>query len=403
MLTDYILLALKNVRKRGIRSWLTMLGIFLGIAAVVALISLGAALQTAITGQFATLDPDKLIVQNTNVGFAPPGATAIAKLTEDDLRLVQSIPGVEFTIPRLIRVATVELNKEINFNTIYSMPEDTEELEVVYDSLNADIASGKRLETTDFGKVLIGSGLVDSFDKDIRPGTRLKIQDKDFEVLGILKPSGSFFIDEAIAIMESDMENLLDIEDEIDAIVVQVDDPERIEEIAQDIERKIRKDRNQKLGEEDFSVQTPLQSISTVNTTLNIINLVVTGIAAIALLIGGIGIANTMYTSVLERTREIGVMKAIGARNRDILTIFLTESALLGLVGGIIGAAIGLALAFIAASAASGALGGIEFKVALNIPLLLAAISFSLLIGVLSGIVPAFQASKLNPVDALRA
>jgi len=130
--------------------------------------------------------------------------------------------------------------------------------------------------------------------------------------------------------------------------------------------------------------------------------LVVAGIAALSLLIGGIGIANTMYTSVLERTREIGIMKAVGARNQDVLAIFLIESALLGLVGGIIGAAIGLGLAFGVAGLASSALGGIDFKITFSVPLLLAAITFSLLIGVLSGIVPAIQASRLNPVEALR-
>ncbi len=403
MIKDYAVLALKNLKNRGIRSWLTMLGIFLGIAAVVSLISLGNGLQTAITGQFATLDPDKLIIQNIGVGFAPPGATAIRKLTEHDLELIKSVSRVEFTITRLIRVATIELGKETNFITLYSLPEDEEELEIVYDALNAELQSGKLLETADKGKVLLGNSLTDNFEKEIKVGTNLKIQSREFQVIGILKPSGNFFINNAIGMLDSDMQDLLEIEDEIDAIVVQVDDQDKIESVALDIERKLRKDRKQKIGEEDFSVETPLQAISTVNTTLNIINLVVSGIAAIALLIGGIGIANTMYTSVLERTREIGVMKAIGAQNKDILAIFLIESALLGLVGGIIGAAIGLGLAFVASSAASSALGGIDLKVTLSIPLLLTAISFSLLIGILSGIIPAFQASKLNPVEALRS
>jgi putative ABC transport system permease protein len=405
MFTDYILLALKNVRNRGVRSWLTMLGIFLGIAAVVSLISLGTSLQTAITGQFATLDPNKLIIENSGTGFGPPGSTSVKKLTSEDLELIKSVNGVEFAIPRHIRVGTTKLNKISRFEGLSSLPQDSEEIEIVYDSINAEIDQGKLLESTDRGKVVLGSDFLEKsrYQKQIGIGTTLEIQGKTFQVSGILDKSGFIFINSIILMSESDLKDLLNIEDEIDVIVVQVEDSERIESVASDIERTLRKDRKLKVGEEDFSVQTPVQSISTISTILNVINLVVTGIAGLALLIGGIGIANTMFTSVLERTREIGIMKAIGARNKDILSIFLIESAFLGLIGGIVGAAIGLGLAFGASTAATQALGGaIELKVSPSIPLLLVSISFSLLIGILSGIVPAYQASRLNPVEALR-
>src|SRR3989344_5167424 len=104
MISDYFLLALKNLRKRGLRSWLTMLGIFLGIAAVVSLISLGAGLEKAITGQFTSLSPDILLVTNAETGFAPPGATAIKKLTDRVVKLIQSVSGVDIAVPRFLRV-----------------------------------------------------------------------------------------------------------------------------------------------------------------------------------------------------------------------------------------------------------------------------------------------------------
>ena len=149
-------------------------------------------------------------------------------------------------------------------------------------------------------------------------------------------------------------------------------------------------------------MQTPLQAIGTVNTILNIINLIVVGIAVISLLVGGIGIANTMYTSVLERTREIGTMKAVGAKNKDILLIFLIESGLLGLVGGIVGALIGLGLGFIVSGAANSYFGEEIIRVNLSLPLIFGAIIFSFLMGIFAGVVPALQASKLKPVEALR-
>ena len=404
MVKDYFFLALGNLKHRGLRSWLTMLGIFIGIAAVVSLISLGQGLQEAITGQFNVLDPDKLLIENIGTGFGPPGSTSIKKLTGHDLDVIKSIDGVEFAIPRLIRTVKVEFNKISQFKNVGSIPKNKEEIEIVYDVFNAELEEGRLLEEIDKGKVILGNNFIseDKFNKGIRVGTKLKIQEKEFEVIGVLKKSGSFIINDVILMPEEDLKEILKIEDEIDLIAVQVEDEKRIEEVAQAIERKLRNDRNQKIGEEDFSVQTPLQAIGTINTVLNIINLVVIGISAVSLLIGGIGIANTMYTSVLERTKEIGVMKAIGARNMDILSIFLVESALLGLSGGIIGAIIGIGLAFLVSGVAGNFLGGIEFKVIFSLPLMSATITFSLLIGVLSGIFPALQASKLNPTEALR-
>jgi len=402
MLTDYILLALKNLKHRGLRSWLTMLGIFIGIAAVVSLISLGNALDMAITGQFGTLSSGILTIQNTGTGFGPPGSTAIKKLTEHDLKIIESTQGAKSVISRIIRIVEVEYNKISKFRYIGSMPLNQDEIKLINEELNVKPESGRLLTTADRGKVVLGNDFLDnSFEKKIRVGVNIKIQGENFEVIGILKKASTFTINSVILMPEDDLKRLLKIGDEIDLIVVKVDNKDNIDQIAKDIERKLRKDRDEKLGEEDFSVQTPIQALQAVSTVLNIINLIITGIAAISLLVGGIGIANTMYTSVLERTKEIGVMKSIGARNKDILLIFLIESAFLGLVGGIVGALMGLALAFIAATGASSALG-IDFKVVLSIPLLLSAISFSLLIGVLSGILPAFQASKLNPVEALR-
>lgn len=403
MFADYFTLALKNVRKRGIRSWLTMLGIFLGIAAVVSLISLGQGLQTAVTGQFATLSTDTLTISSAETGFGPPGATAVRKLTDHDLRLIEKVPGVNIAIPRLVRIVKVEFNDILDFRFVGSNPPEQEQIDLLAESLNLEIAQGKMLRAGDKGKIVIGDDFVsqDKFEKDIRLGTTLSIQGKNFEVIGIIKRAGTFQLNSVVLMSDEDLRDLLDIGDEIDIIVTKVNEDD-IEKIALEIERKMRRDRDQDPGEEDFAVQTPLQAVSSVNVVLDIVNLVVAGIAAIALLIGGVGIANTMFTSVLERTREIGVMKSVGAKRKDILSLFIIEAGILGLVGGLVGAAIGLGLAIGASKAANVALGGSIFQVSPSIPLLLGAVGFAFVIGVLSGIVPAYQASKLSPVEALR-
>jgi putative ABC transport system permease protein len=405
MISDYFSLALKNLRKRGIRSWLTMLGIFIGIAAVVSLITLGSGLQSAITGQFASLSVDTLTISNRGTGFGPPGSTAIVKLNEDDMELIERVSGVKIVVPRLIRVVSVEFNGVRDFRYIGSLSEDKEKLNFIYTSLGLETESGRLLETNDLGKIVVGNDFTDDnlFDKEVRIGSKLKVDGKDFEVIGILEKASTFQINSVIMMLESDMEGLLDIDDEIDLIVAQVEDKDEIQKVASDIERAFLRDRNLKVGEEDFSVETPLQAVEGVNNILVIINLIVVGIAGISLLVGGIGIMNTMYTSVLERTREIGIMKAVGARNQDVLAIFLIESGLLGLVGGVVGAAIGLGFAFLVQGVAGSALGGIDLGVKISYPLLIGAISFSFLIGVFSGVLPAMQASRLNVVDALRS
>lgn len=403
MIRDYFFLAFGNLRHKGLRSLLTMLGIFIGIAAVVSLISLGQGLQDTITGQFSVLDADKLIIQNAGAGFGPPGSTVVNKLTEDDLNLISNVDGVKETVVRYIRVVSVEENKFRRFVTVTSVPKNSIEIEIVKDALNVEMAEGKFLEGTDRGKIVIGGGFdEDDFGKKISIGTNLDVQGENFKVTGIMKKGSNFFINNAILMAEDDLKDILEIGDEIDLIVVQVENENQIEEVAEDISRKLRRDRKLKPGEEDFSVETPLQGVSTINSILGTIKIVIAGIAAISLVIGGVGIANSMYTSVLERTKEIGIMKSVGAKNKDILFIFLIESAFLGLAGGVIGSVLGLGLAFGASALVSAFLGGIDLQVKVSLPLITAAISFSLLIGILTGIIPALQASRLNPVEALR-
>jgi len=378
-----------------------MIGIIIGIAAVVSLISLGDGLRTAITGQFGSLSTDKLTVQNSGTGFGPPGSTSVRKLTSHDIDVIEKVQGVDVAIGRLIRIAKVEYKKDVGYFYITNLPEDEKEQEIVYEAGLFKMDIGKLLKN-EKGKVLIGSQVAKSFEKDINAGDNIIIQGESFEVIGVLKTSSTFTINSAIIMLNDGMRNLLDIGDEIDLIIVQLQKNANAEEVAERIENKLRKDRDEKPGEEDFSVQTPLQAISSVNTILDIINLIVSGIAAISLVIGGIGIANTMYTSVLERKKEIGTMKAVGAKNSDILLIFVVESGLLGLLGGIIGALLGLGMAFLASSIANVVFGGNIISVSVNYALLSGAVGFSFAIGILSGFFPARQASGMKPVEALR-
>ncbi|MEK6889909.1 MAG: ABC transporter permease [Nanoarchaeota archaeon] len=404
MIKDYFILALRNIKSRGIRSVLTMLGVFIGIAAVVSLISLGQGLQEAITGQFSTLSADRLLIQNSGTGFGPPGSTSVSKLTDHDFKIIEGVSGVDRAIKRTLRIGKIEYNKVARFEFIGSLPEEQEDIDYMYDTFEMKLDSGKLISASDSGSVILGNDFLtdNRYDKDIRVGTVLDIQGKKFRVQGILKKMSSFQFNSAIFMSEKDMKDLFNIKDEIDFIVVQVDDKDNLDRIAKDIAEKLRRDRHLDKGEEDFSVETPVQALGAVNTILNIINIIVVGIAAISLLVGGIGITNTFFTSVLERTKEIGTMKAVGAKNKDILIIFLIESALLGFVGGIIGVILGLGLAFTVAGIANSAFGDTILAVQVSYPLIFSALIFSSVIGIIAGLIPAFQASKLKPVEALR-
>jgi putative ABC transport system permease protein len=405
MIKDYFVIGFNNLKRRKLRSWLTMVGIFIGIAAVVSLISLGQGLQAAVTEQFATLSTDKLTIQNAGTGMGPPGSTVVEKLTEDDLKLIENVAGVELVIPRLLRMVKLEYNEGVKFTFATTVLEDREKADLGYEAMGLKTEEGRLIYSGDSGKVVLGKDLVkkSAFDKKIRVGKTIKIQGREFEVAGILKKSGNFQVNGIVLLMEDDLKDILDIEDEYDLIVAQVEEPKEIREVGERIEKKIRKDRD--IGEDDdddFSVETPLEAVGAITDIINSVNLVVVGIALISLIVGGIGIANTMYTSVVERKKEIGTMKAIGAKNSDVLSIFLIESGLLGLVGGIIGVLMGVGLSFGAASAANSALGIQIISVEINLPLIFSAIMFSFLIGVFAGLIPSVQASKLRPVDALR-
>ena len=404
MLKDYFLLAFGNLRHRGLRSWLTILWIFIGITAVVSLISLGAGLREAITGQFGSIGADILTIQNKGAGFGPPGSTIVEKLNNNDVKIIESVNGVKLIITRLIKVVKVEFNKVANFKYVFDLPDNSEKLNLIYDTFGVEADSGRLIREGDSGVVLIGSdfGANKEFGKDFAVGKKIKINEKEFEIIGVLKKMDSIQLNFMMIMPTKDLENLLNIKNQYDIIITQVEEKDEIEIVSEQIQNKLRQDRNEEIGKESFSVQTPLQALSGVNTILNIINIIVVGIAMISLFVGGVGIANTMYTSILERTKEIGVMKAVGAKNSDILWIFLIESGLLGLVGGMVGALIGILLAVGIANIANSALGEILFRIQINYFLLFGAILFSFVVGVLSGVLPAIQASKLKVVEALR-
>ncbi|MDP2628689.1 MAG: ABC transporter permease [Nanoarchaeota archaeon] len=399
---SYFSLAFNNLRRRKLRSWLTMIGIFIGIAAVVALISLGQGLQGYINQQFEQLGGDKIIIQSKTIG--PPGSNTNPNLilTSKDLEVIRNVRGVEQAEGILMKTGPVTFKDQTEIVFIIGGNEDYLDLFGDVDALK--VIEGRQLKDEDKSKIVVGNNHVfgDLWDKKVEIGNSLEIESENFKVIGVVKKQGNPFDDNSVWMQKETMAELLNVEDEESQIVVKVATGFNPEEVSEDIERKLRNFRDEKEGQETFNVQTAGQLLETFSNIFSVVQAVLVGIAAISLLVGGIGIMNTMYTSVLERTKEIGTMKAIGAKNSDILFIFLIESGLLGLVGGAIGVAIGIGLGKTAEYIATNALGTPLLQAIFPWYLIVGALSFSFLIGSLSGILPAIQASKMKPADALR-
>src|SRR3989338_450737 len=405
MLKDYAAFSLKSLRNRRLRSWLTMIGIFIGIAAVVSLIGLGEGLRLAITSQFGFLGPDVLSVQASGITFAGPTGTAVATPLSDDLPdEIEKVNGVESAFPRYIESVRFEFNNIQDISMTASVPEG-ENRKIFETMVNLKAAEGRLLKEGDNRKIVVGSNFreKDRFGKSVKAGDRVLINEITFEVAGILEEKGSFIFDNSILMNEKSMIGLLNVEKEkVDVIAVKVKDQNNIPKIKADIEELLRDERNVDKGEEDFQVDSPQQTLEALNSTLFAVQLFVYIIAAISLAVGGIGIMNTMYTSVLERTKEIGIMKSIGARNSAIFTIFFIESGLLGMTGGIIGIALGMFFAYGVSFIGRLLLGSELIQASVSLLLIFGALIFSFVLGTLFGVLPAYQASRLNPVDSLR-
>ncbi|MEM4240330.1 MAG: ABC transporter permease [Candidatus Woesearchaeota archaeon] len=402
MLKDYLVIAFGSMRKRFLRTSLTMLGIFIGIAAVVSLISLGQGMQDAINAQFAGIGSDKIIVQAATAGMGPPGANVAGSIGRHDLDLVKRTAGVKTAFGRLLRSVSAEYQGETENLFVASMPDEEPDRQLSIDTNTLKVEQGRMLKMADRGKIIVGNNVWAGkrFEKDITIGSKILLNGRQFEVIGLM-PKIALNIDMAVFMNEEDAREILDEKESFSMIAAQVMQNEDINKVAERIERAMRRDRHLKEGYEDFTVQTSQELIDSVNTILGVVQAVFVGIALISLLVGGIGIMNTMYTAVLERKRDIGIMKAVGARNSDVMLIFLLESGLLGMAGGAIGIVIGMALSKSVEVIATGVIGNL-IQASFPWYLIVGALAFSFIVGMVSGALPARQASRLPPVEALR-
>ncbi len=400
MIRDFFVIAMSSMRKRQMRSWLTILGILIGIAAVTSLISVSQGMQSAIEKQFETLGTDiVIVVPGGGEGIMAMTGMGVGQVTDHDVNLIEGISGVEHVVSIVYKTAKVSYNDEVKYTMVMGMPTDPDSLWV----LEKFRVEGRYPKEGDNYKAVVGYLLPAGrfFTEEAPIGSKIYIEDRAFQIIGSIQEMGNSQDDSQIYIPIDIAREIFNEPTEIDMLYIKVQPGYETSDVSDRIEEGMRRDRGLKKGEEDFTVQSSEQLMESISSILGIVQMVLIGIAAISLLVGGVGVMNTMYTSVLERTREIGIMKAIGARNSTIMYIFLIESGMLGLVGGAIGCIIGslisVGVEFFAAQAGYGML-----KAAVTPELIFFALSFSFGLGCIAGSLPARSAAKLNPVEALR-
>jgi putative ABC transport system permease protein len=422
---DTAKLSMNNFSHRGLRSWLTILGIVVGVAAVVSILSIGSGMQQVISSQLGGLGADIFTVspgfsRATGMGFGnrmPETArsetagiaTGSQNLTDRDIQTIKSVLGVQF-VDGIVsgRVDATYLAQTAAVSVQGVDPLAWREM------TTSELESGRYLTPGDENSVVIGNRIAnDMFKQPVLINTQITIGGKSFGVVGILKASGglSGFVgsDNTIIMPISAARTIItDVgTDQFSSIQVKVTNAESVGEVANNTEQKLLLSRHVTADTKDFTITSAQSMQQTISSVMGTMDLFLAGIAAISLLVGAIGIANTMFMSVMERTRQIGILKALGATNSEIMKLFLLESAMIGFIGGLIGVFLGFIASGVISELGVRMIGtgvrGIENGITVITPeLVFFAIGFSVLIGVVSGLFPARRAAKLQPVEALR-
>ena len=396
-------MALATLRANRLRSLLTMLGIVIGNASVITLVGVGRGAQNLAEGQLNTLGANVLFVVPGNNDSRRRGIDFPKTLVlEDAEAIAEQVPSVKRVAPQITLSAVLQAGAKSTSTTVSGI---TPEFLAVR---RFEVARGRFIDQRDMDAarnvVVIGPDLRDKL-LPVGPavGQQLRIRDQSFEVIGVMAPKGAVFgqnQDEAAYIPLSTMVSKLSGRDptygvSLNFISVEANDEASTGAAKFQITNLLRQ-RHNILREDDFAVRSQQDALSIVGTITGGLTLMLGAIGAISLLVGGIGIMNIMLVSVSERTSEIGLRKAIGARSSDVLAQFLVEALVLSSLGGVIGSAVGLsAVAAVAAvTPLPAAIGGVS---------VLITVGLSGSIGLVFGVLPARRAARLDPITALRS
>jgi len=406
MIRLYCRFAFDMLIQSRLRSWLTILGIVVGVSSVVCILSLGDMMENTVETHLEDLGADIIEIRpgfQRGEGIFSYIATTDtdAELTEKDMLALRSVSEVEHADKNILSHAKVYFVGEKAKVLIIGVDENTWKYVTT-----TNVVEGRTLGPSDKNVAVIGQAVAQEyFDKPIGINQRITIEGNPFRVQGVVSGNRFDNADHSIFLPLDDAFRVLFWmkTDVYDKIVVRPDENSDSEVVIEKMTRTLQNSRHVNEINQDFTVASSEQMRQTISQAVNMIKTFLAIIALVAIVIGAIGIANTMFTSVLERTSEIGVVKAVGARNIDILIIFLLKSMLMGLVGGIAGLALGYLLTSVLLKVFIENFTLVSLATTIiSLKVLVYSLVLAIATGGVAGFLPAYNASRLQPVDALR-
>jgi putative ABC transport system permease protein len=406
MVTGNVKLALDSIKSAKWRSFLTMLGIIIGVMSVVTIVSIGEGVKKQVSNQISHLGPDLITVrpgkpvdknaagQVTGVNFMT--SFAGNALTENDLKVTRQTKGVSIAVPMSFVTGTPQVDKKQQKNSIiFGTSKD------LPTALNQEVEYGEFFGDEDNDKpvAVIGVRIAeDLFEETVPIGRTVQIRGENFVVRGVfeefettaLTPSVDY--NSAIFIPLGASKKLNNNQTNIQQILVKPTSPSETAKTVSTLQKQLL---NTHAGQDDFTLLTQADNLAIANTILDLLTRLISGVAAISLIVGGIGIMNIMLVSVTQRTQEIGIRKAVGATNQQILSQFLIEAVVISFIGGIFGV-IGSLLANFLLRVFT------DLQPVITLPIMGVAVVVAVVVGVVFGVAPALQAARKDPIQALR-
>lgn len=401
MFKEYFKIAIKSLRTRPLRSWLTISGIVIGVFLIVSLYSLSEGVKATLMKQLKMMGGDLIMVFPGELSDMVATFLGGAKLSDEDIRAIEKAEGVDVVVAARYKAELVRHGNKQKTALIYGV-DFREGLEVFKTQMGWSLTDGE-WPMPGRREVIVGNLIPEEIFPELKTGEEINISGRKFDVKGVLVSLGSKQDDQMIAVDMDLYEQLTGDREGAPMLMVTIKPGYTVEETAENIKERLEETRKRIRGEElpPFSVITSEKMAGIAGNVMDVIQIAVFLFASIGILVGGIGIMNTMYTSVHERTREIGIMKAIGAKTSTVTSIFLIEAGVIGLIGGIGGTILGLGLAQVIEI--YGQFHPVLYIEASTSPFIIFfGLAFSFFVGCISGFLPARRASKLKPVDALR-
>ncbi|MBS5582265.1 MAG: ABC transporter permease [Megasphaera sp.] len=399
---ESIAIAFTSLLSNKMRTILTMLGIIIGVGAVIVMVSIGMGVRQNITNSIASLGSNMLIVTpgSANKGGVRSAAGSSQKLKLDDAEAIKKkIKNIDYVSPTVNSSYQIVYGNENWNSSVYGVTPEYLKIR------SLSVTSGSFITASDINSrnrvAVIGSTVASNlFDTTNPVGKNIRIGNQPFRVIGVLESKGQSSMgndqdDVVIIPLTTAQERLMGIT-YIRSINIQVSDSSKMDLVQEQVESLLRQRHRIRTGQDDdFTVRNLTSLLETVNNTTTMLTLFLGSIAAISLLVGGLGIMNIMMVSVTERTREIGIRKALGATFKDIMLQFLIEAVIIGVVGGVLGILFGVESALLVSKVST-------FTTYITVFPIVISFSFSVGIGLFFGLYPARKAARLDPIEALR-